>query len=196
MTVLSPAHPARPEGTRPEPQPACEPRADEREREAPRFAELLASSGERRALGGGPLVIAVSARARTLCLELDGPALSQHAARALAAVLRDAVRRRERTVELRLRPAELGGLTIRIALEGSYLVHLEASASDPRVAERLLEGRRELERALARWGLVLGRLAIRTGETQAETPVVAEAGQEPGSEAEDRTRRSFFEVVI
>ncbi len=195
--MLSPAHPARSEAPL-APHAASDRTAERGPKDAPCFAELLASTGERGARGGeGPLVVAIGARTRSLSLELDGPALSHHAARALAAVLRDAVRRRERAVELRLRPSELGGLVIRISLEGTSLVHLEATASDPRVGERLLAGRQELERALARWGLCLGRLSVRAPELAAEgVPCATEGEGEPGSEADERSRRSFFEVVI
>jgi hypothetical protein len=194
--------------------------------DAPSFADLLARGGGERTLArvkllavsrraapgdrgqgeppegdpssGGPLAVTVGVSSRAIDLRIDGPGLPPEAARALAAVLRDAVRHRQREVQLQLRPAELGGLTIRIGLEGDRTVNLEAVTSDPRVAERLLLGREELARSLARWGLDLRRFAVRTHEQGSATarPEVQDNRSAGSGEPADSTRRSFFEVVI
>jgi flagellar hook-length control protein FliK len=166
--------------------------APERESEADsRFSELL-QHPDPLFPAAQKLTVGLASCPVPLELELDQGQLTDASARTLARYLWDAIRRGHRGIELRLKPTELGGLTVRVDVQGRE-VHVEARAQDPRVAELLLASRSELAQALARWGLVLGRLSVFTDEDQgsAQLPVEILGNSLPAT----APRRSFIEVV-
>ncbi len=163
------------------------------------FAELLLKPGSG-ALAGDDWqaqLVAASTTSATLEIAPGLPRLTPQATRTLCRALRDAARRGEPRVELRLRPVELGGLCLSIALEG-VRVHVRARLEDPRVARVLRESRDAIEEGLQRWGLQLGTFEVRTRavEPEAEAEQEGRGGQAAEATSGARSRRSFIEVVV
>ena len=198
-------------------QLAPEPGAGARDTEptqGPQFAELLAASAQgsaarqhdqqqrqdRTALSAGTPAIPA------LELSTEVSRMPDAALRQLSVVLWSAVVAGDKMVQLPLRPAHLGRLTLNITVDGAA-VYLEAQADDPRVLELLRASLPELAADLARRGLELRGFRQRAAEDAGagQRPDPSDSGQlppeqelttTPGGPLAAEARRSFIEVVI
>lgn len=180
-----------------------EPQSDARGRSP--FAALLdltvaGASTERGSTQASEPQWALVGKAELPVLELNParPEQRDEALRRLARIVWEAARKSVGRVELRIEPAELGELVLELRLSGD-LVHLEARATDPRIARLLLQHQGELAAGLARWGLTLASFTAKApqeAEGAAAAPQAAEEQEDQPLLTGHAPERSFIEVVI